>query len=169
MHVLHTARLQLFSEGLPIAVGEAIPAELTIRHTRAWAQSEVRTGSPISFCYELDASPDTWLIGGRRRATFEAEEDEEKAFAVLLLPQRSGQLLLPTLEVSLIEPETGPNATGQDDSQGNQWSCDVDYLSQAEAIAVVPGLKSTAVAMDLEGSQAWLVDVEAVSGSTRAG
>jgi hypothetical protein len=141
-----------------------VPAELTIKHSRAWAQSSVGGGKPLTFFYELDASADSWLIGGRRKATFSAREGEESKFAVLLLPQRSGKLLLPTLEVTLLDSSIEGGAKSADLGHGDesQWNCEVDYLSQGESVLVVQSLRSTTVAMDMEGGQAWLLDAEAV-------
>ena len=79
MHVVHTARLHLFRDSLDnpcaVAVGQGIPAELKLKHSRRWdtrGEVERNDGEALAFHYILDASPDTWLIGGQRRAQFTA-------------------------------------------------------------------------------------------------
>jgi hypothetical protein len=78
VQVVHTARLHILGPSRrpgPIAVGDALPAQLTIRHSRRWSsqlspEAKVRG---IDFWYELEAHPDTWIMGGQRRAVFRAK------------------------------------------------------------------------------------------------
>ena len=83
-----------------------IAAELSIRHTRRWCSPEHREngGGPLEFSYEIHANPESWLVGGRRRGNFTAEEGETKTFAIMLLPQKAGHLLLPGLEIRTFVP-----------------------------------------------------------------
>lgn len=78
--IVYQANLRLFGgthetqdAGGASAVGHGIPAELVLQYTRRWdvkrAVSE-RQPDELEFYYELDASPETWLIGGRRKARF---------------------------------------------------------------------------------------------------
>lgn len=81
MQVVHTAQLRLVSaltenqaEPSPVAISHALPAELRIRHTRRWgtlAKSQ-DANEALDFCYEIQASPDLWLVGGQRKAHFSA-------------------------------------------------------------------------------------------------
>ena len=82
MDVVHTAHLKLHhghqkvSPELDyVAVGQPIPAELIIKHTRQWlTETEPQpSDEPLDFCYEVQANPDTWLIGGQRMAHFRAQ------------------------------------------------------------------------------------------------
>lgn len=80
MQVVHTARLHMFDQPLgrggetkPVAIGQAIAVELVLKQSRTWDVGRTIEGQePLDFTYELDANPDTWLIGGRRRAHFRA-------------------------------------------------------------------------------------------------
>ena len=56
-----------------IAVGDAIPAELTLRSSYIWdSRGSARShgSEEFNFYYEFEANPDTWLIGGQRKAYF---------------------------------------------------------------------------------------------------
>ena len=81
LQVVHTAHLRLASartenqtEPSLVAIGHTLPAELTIKHTRQWGTlTDYQDGNePLEFCYEIQASPDVWLIGGQRKAHFYA-------------------------------------------------------------------------------------------------
>lgn len=84
MSVLHTVKLTMTpsdhdvqSSGGLAAVGQLIPATLTIKHTRSW-DSSGEAASPgderaLDFSYEVHANPDDWLVAGRRRARFRAK------------------------------------------------------------------------------------------------
>ncbi|GJP97622.1 hypothetical protein CBS115989_3407 [Aspergillus niger] len=126
IQVVHTAELRLanLSQQPPhAAVGQMIAAELSIRHTRRWCSPEHRenAGGPLDFSYEIHANPETWLVGGRRRGNFTAEEGETKTFAIMLLPQKAGHLLLPGLEIrSFVPPSpTSSSSLSQPQSQSS--------------------------------------------------
>ncbi|KAJ5677131.1 uncharacterized protein N7477_002764 [Penicillium maclennaniae] len=113
IQVVHTAELQLqpSSEATGTgashaAVGQMIPAELVMHHTRRWCSpaSQEHSGQPLECSYELHANPELWLLGGRRRGNFVAREGESTRFTVLLLPQKPGHLLLPGLEIRTFAP-----------------------------------------------------------------
>ena len=79
IHVVHTACLRSFEGhlmpplGTPyLAVGQALPLKLILEHTRQWGP-EGRNEEELDFCYEIQASSDTWLVGGQRSARFSAK------------------------------------------------------------------------------------------------
>ena len=80
VHIAHIRFLDplLDARGHPaaIAVGHSVPAELILRYSRGWnthGEGPSRDSEKLEFFYELDANPDTWLIGGWRRAQFVAK------------------------------------------------------------------------------------------------
>ncbi|EED21634.1 TMEM1 family protein, putative [Talaromyces stipitatus ATCC 10500] len=106
IQVVHTAELRLLTtdnnEFTHAAVGHMIPAELILHHTRRWCSQQTEkpeSGEQLEFAYELHVNQDQWLIGGRRRGHFTAAEDEVRNFAIMLLPQKAGHLLLPSIEI----------------------------------------------------------------------
>ena len=129
----------------PPCVGEPLPAILTISHTRAWAQDtlpEPYKTAPLTFIYELEVAPDTWLLGGPRRKVFQASEDEEHTFRLTLIPQRAGHLLLPGVEVRAEIP-----AGGSSRAQAEELQCETHNESIAEAVLVVAGTGEVSVGM----------------------
>ncbi|KAL4880851.1 trafficking protein particle complex subunit 10 [Aspergillus karnatakaensis] len=183
IQVVHTAELRLTNlpEQAPhAAVGQTITAELRLSHTRRWCSPDQRenAGGPLEFSYELHANPDLWMVGGRRRGNFTADEGETKTFAVMLLPQKAGHLLLPGLEIrSFVPPPVqspstsaggvAPSAVaavaGTPGLQRRPIACEVDYRNHGETVLVLPDLQSTTVSLSLSGGGhggAWLVDSE---------
>ncbi|KAK5143460.1 hypothetical protein LTR04_001888, partial [Oleoguttula sp. CCFEE 6159] len=160
VHIVHTATLHLpnldgtSSRTPPIAaLGQTLVAELRISHSRRWDSSdslktaaELNTASdPVEFVYEIQANTDVWLVGGQRRAQFEAREDEEKTFAVMLMPLKDGHHLLPTVEIRSVRktrPESAnvPDSRHVDGADEKTVTCETDYRSQGEMVLVIPGV-----------------------------
>lgn len=182
IQVVHTAELQL-QPALDVsadgsshaAVGQMITAELTLRHTRRWCTpaNQEHAGQPLECSYELHANPELWLLGGRRRGNFLAQDGEVTKFTVLLLPQKPGHLLLPGLEIRTFTPShlqpppesarTDSSATPAGPVQRNPIPCEVDYRNHGETILVLPDLRKTTVSLSASGSPggaSWLVDSE---------
>ncbi|KAL3481889.1 trafficking protein particle complex subunit 10 [Aspergillus californicus] len=186
IQVVHTAELRLTNipdEAPHAAVGQTITAELRLSHTRRWCSPDQRESAagpggpqaPLEFSYELHANPELWMVGGRRRGNFTAGEGETKTFAVMLLPQKSGHLLLPGLEIRSFVPQShtvqSPSTTGLPPAvaaagtpalhQRRAIGCEVDYRNHGETVLVLPDLQSTTVSLNMSGGHgAWLVDSE---------
>ncbi|OKL63792.1 hypothetical protein UA08_00755 [Talaromyces atroroseus] len=197
IQVVHTAELRLFTDSEATttitphaAVGHMVPAELTLRHTRRWCsqQSEKQDSfEHLEFSYEMHVNQDLWLLGGRRRGHFTAQEGEVKKFAVMLLPQKSGHLLLPTIEIKTFvvggtTPATAsatntPTPTPTTNNmpsiiavspaattapwtqQRRQIPNEVDYKNHGETLLVLPDLRKTTVS--LESGNPGLIESEA--------
>ncbi|PWY77431.1 hypothetical protein BO70DRAFT_388249 [Aspergillus heteromorphus CBS 117.55] len=195
MQVVHTAELRLtnLTDHPPhAAVGQMVAVELSIRHTRRWCSPEHRenAGGALEFSYEIHANPESWLVGGRRRGNFSADEGETKTFAIMLLPQKAGHLLLPGLEIRTFVPPSAPQQQPQQQQQQQSSSttageqvtspnvaaaaataplqrraipCEVDYRNHGETVLVLPDLRTTTVSLSLSGGNhggAWLIDSE---------
>ena len=197
IQVVQTAELRLgpLADAQPTithaAVGQMIAAELRLRHTRRWCSPEHQehVGSALEFAYELHTNPELWLVGGRRRGNFLACEGETTTFAVMLLPQKAGHLLLPGLEIKAFVPVsststvvTTPSTTAATTPAANitatagsgnagaplqrrQIACEVDYRNHGETVQVLPDLRKTTVSLSTSGGSqngggSWLVDSE---------
>ncbi|KAG0154912.1 TMEM1 family protein, putative [Penicillium digitatum] len=183
IQVVHTADLQLQPKpttgpgpSTHAAVGQMITAELSLRHTRRWCSPANRENAdqPLECSYEIHASPDQWQIGGRRRGNFLARDGETTRFTVLLLPQKPGYLLVPTLEIRTFLPSApqlrasppAADATGSMAPARRSIPCEVDYRSHGETVLVLPNLKKTTVNLSAAGGNhaagggSWLVDSE---------
>lgn len=125
-----------------------ISATLRITHTRAWAETRSDSSrEALSFYYEVEASPDTWLIAGQRRAYFSALEGETKQFPLMLLPRKAGKLMLPMVEIRPAREEQGV--------EDGLAACEMDYESQGMMVEVVPGMTSVTLGMRM-GAQGGL-------------
>lgn len=119
------------------------------------------------------------MVGGRRRGNFVASEGETKTFALMLLPQRAGHLLLPGLEIrSFVPPPPqsqspststfgGPTGvaggasgtlTPAGPGQRRPIASEVDYRNHGETVLVLPDLQETTVSLAGGGHGAWLID-----------
>ncbi|MCJ1477365.1 hypothetical protein MMC13_006036 [Lambiella insularis] len=174
--IVHTARLRFLpppskerNQDNAIAVGDVVPAELILKYTRKWDTQ--RPGSDdgrdmTEFSYELDASSDTWLLGGRRRAQFVAKEHEVLTFPILLIPQRPGHLMYPSIDIKHVEEDAVNTPIARSPQFGGldaRLSCEVEYRNHGESVLVVPNLSSTTVSLDGEAGNrggAWLVGAQ---------
>jgi hypothetical protein len=167
-HILHTASLFLASPSTSsystiATAGQPLMTTLRISHTRRWASPSsllsvanlTEVNEPIDFVYTIDANPEVWLIAGQRRAHFTAREDEQLEWPIMLVPLRSGNALLPNIE---IRAKIKPREEGKD---GEMLNCETDYLSYGESVVVVPDVRSSTVgigdmALGSPRSVAWL-------------
>lgn len=97
----------------------------------------------IEFVYTLDAAPDQWLVAGQRRAVFTATEDEVKEFAIMLIPLKAGNALLPSVDIrARIKPADKEDGKGGEEEILN---CETDYLGYGECVMVVPDVRSSTI------------------------
>jgi hypothetical protein len=168
---VHTASLSLentekpASYSPPIAVaGQPVSTELRIRHTRRWGSRNKlaslanipSSDAAIDFVYTVEAHPETWLVAGPRRAHFSAKEDEEHTAQIVLIPLKSGNALLPNVE---IRPRVQAKAESGGAEEEDQLNCETDYLSYGESVVVVPDVRSCTVGIGELGiprSTVWL-------------
>ena len=185
MEVVHTVSLQLYLDTLEapvklrtVAIGRAIPAELKIQHTRKWSNPRWTTDDLLDFCFEVHASPDTWLIGGLRKAHFSAkvhslefpyvgfwltgfQEHEIKRFPLLVLPQKTGHLVYPSVDITVSDFQDHSNKMGgHGDPKRPPHTSEVDYKNQGDSLLVISDLGSTTISINLEDAVtgAWLID-----------
>jgi trafficking protein particle complex subunit 10 len=138
--VVVTASVDATYHGAAVAVSQPFLATLTISFTDHW-RGAPPTNEPeeFNFSYDLLVPPEQWLIGGRRKGNFCSAPHEEHAFQVLLLPQRAGHLMYPSLEIKCYVKD-----------KNEEVHCEVDYQSVGMSVLVIAGLRSTTVAMDGE-------------------
>ena len=191
MEVIHTVSLKLHLDSWEaparlrtVAIGQSIPAELSIQHTRRWSDPGLTTDDVLDFCFEVHASPDTWLIGGQRKAHFRTkvhslsfpsvcfwliglQEHEIVSFPLLIVPQKMGHLLYPSVSITVPVCHDGSNKMGaHGDSDRPPHTSEVDYRNQGDSLLVISDLCSTTVGIDLEDAVtgAWLVNSQSRNG-----
>jgi hypothetical protein len=138
-------------------------ATLRISHSRRWATPQslmsaahlASESDPIEFIYTLEASPETWLIAGQRRAHFSAAEDEQHEFNIMLIPLKPGAALVPNVDIrARIKPVDDerrqstagvPAAANAPAADTEPLSCETDYRSYGETVMVVPDVRSSTV------------------------
>ncbi len=134
----------------PIAIGEPLAADLKISHTSAWSKTpNFRHFGNTNFSYEVVASPDTWIVGGRRRGNFTVETAEQKRFQILLIPQKTGHLLLPSIDIKCNGPEKTDISLPP--AKKSEATFEVDHQIHAKSVLVMPNLRGTTTVLDSEG------------------
>lgn len=194
---VHTADIKIphkaSTVGETVAViNEPIAATLKIKTTRMWDSkhsSETRSSqagasvseaaSEIDFVYDVSASTDTWLIGGKRKGHFRIPSSKDEApvksysFPIILIPVKEGYLPFPHLEIkpnSISKPTTtearassnGPTPGDDLVGKADVISCETDYKNIGETIKVISNARKTTVSLDASGPQggAWLLETE---------
>jgi trafficking protein particle complex subunit 10 len=134
-----------------LAVGEPLAATLTIQYSDVW-QEEVQADatSSVEACYEVIAPMEMWLVGGRRKGNFTPSSSHAQAFPIMLVPQRPGQLLLPSVDIKCF---TSERQSGEMARVKGEEVCEVDYRSQATCVVVLADLAGTTVTLDSELSR----------------
>ena len=103
------------------------------------------TQATIGAFYEILANPDTWIIGGKRRGTLSLAFGRSTTVPLLLLPQRTGRLLLPLIEAKVYQHDQ--NGFGRmEPFQGTAPRLEAEYRSQATSVTVSSNTGTTSVA-----------------------
>ena len=72
---------------------------------------------------------------------------------MLLIPQRPGQLLLPTVDIQPVPSYAkGVDQNGAVPAAENSISSEVEYVNQAETVMVIPNVSSMTVRTDVDSS-----------------
>lgn len=186
MDVLHTATLRLDHElsSTAAAIGHPLPAVLTIKHTKRWANAGSTTNTPLAFTYAIDAPPDSpWLVAGPKRSRFTmTNEDVETKVSLVLVPLRAGMHLLPGVDIhpvaANIEPlssdglprllSSGQNGTAAEEETTQPLvSCETDYRSSGETVMVMRDARTTTVTVRERETQAMLQRIPTATESVR--
>ena len=190
LDILHTASVRLpnltrASTHLPplVYVGQPLRAEVRICHTRKWkspstskpllpstteGEGDEASGDSsekkLQFVYNVAENLDQWLIGGRKRATFTAEEDEVVGFELVLVPLITGVLRIPSLDVQIAG---NADAGGGGSIEG--LSCETDCTSAAQSVMVIKdGRESSVTILDGQTNMASMATgMERASTDTR--
>lgn len=147
--VIVTASLELEYAGPAVAVGQPVRAELKISWSDHWrggfengenaeADAEVEA-EEIDLSYDLLAPSEQWLLAGRRKGNFTSPPHTSQTFQILLLPQRSGCLMFPGLEVKCQVRD------------GEEVPCELDWRGVGRSVLVIQGVGSVVVGLDAEG------------------
>lgn len=151
--VVATASLELDARSTEaLTLGEALLAHLQISYTQDWAAKEPssREDLRLEMSFEVLAPTENWVIGGWRKGYLPAGETA-RSLPVILLPQRTGHLLLPSIEVKFFKADTLKN--GVLPMEGTKVPCEVDIKSLSKCVQVVSGLRETVVEVGVDEAQ----------------
>ncbi|KAL8687628.1 MAG: hypothetical protein Q9224_005096 [Gallowayella concinna] len=142
---------------------QSLLAELCLQYSRYWAKAPGVAADTNSLCisYEVQASADVWLIGGQRKGHFIAKEGEIGKFPIILLPQKTGHLLYPSVEVRVSETHgQGARSDEVEEAADGAVECEMNYVEQSESILIIPNLHSSTMSLDYRnaGGEAWLLE-----------
>lgn len=82
MPVIVTARMNILGyttgsgEAHPAAVNQTLLAEVTMEYSCRWAYKSddiLKNNATLDIKYQVQASPDVWLLGGQLKARYRAE------------------------------------------------------------------------------------------------
>lgn len=119
-------------------VGVPIPITVRLSSSRHWAPRhtpDVFEKSDIEFAYDIIASPESWLVSGKKKGHF-VVSDEVFKLQLLILPLKHGNLLLPTLEVH-------PSSKAHE-----HITAEVEYKNSAESVLVLPEVSNVNLAVE---------------------
>ncbi|KAL8949696.1 MAG: hypothetical protein Q9222_004217 [Ikaeria aurantiellina] len=138
------------------AIDRPLLAEVAFQYSPYWTSEAGNTSitdDQLRITYDVQGSSDTWLVGGQRKGQFGAKAGSTSKFPIILLAQKVGHLLYPTIEVRILE------RSGQE-AADKGIACEVDYINQSDSILVIPDLSSSTVSLAANnaGGGAWLVD-----------
>lgn len=105
--------------------------------------------------YDVGADFEHWLVSGRKRCAFEvsSQQEEERTFDVVLIPAKTGHLLLPTVSVwpiaaaptstppSTVHPQ--PYHVQDEDASGPLPSCETYVENAAQGVFIMPSPNET--------------------------
>ena len=76
-----------------------------------------------------------------------AKEDEEHEWPIMLIPLKSGNTLLPNVDIrAKIKPkEEEKEKAKSSTTEAEILNCEIDYLSYGESVMVVPDVRSSTV------------------------
>ncbi|BGP01777.1 hypothetical protein NBRC10513v2_005416 [Rhodotorula toruloides] len=110
-------------------VGQLVPATLTIRPSFRWSRTPVSNTSPIRLAYSVVANASEWIISGRAKGEWVAQDGEEIVVQLGLVPLRAAAIFLPSVVVQPV----------QDGSASHELvSCETQHVTAATAVEVLP-------------------------------
>ncbi|MCJ1307105.1 hypothetical protein MMC25_000751 [Agyrium rufum] len=158
------------STGPMYTIYQPIYATLTIKHTYRWsssASSDTGERPPLQSSYTLHTPASTsnqkssrepggadevvedWLIGGVQHGSFNAAEDEKSVFEILLIPQRSGWLSYPGVDVQPLSGGGIEEEVAKMEENG-AVVCEVDYEDASMTVFVGMGSEGRTFGLDDE-------------------
>lgn len=126
------------------SVGQPLMCSLTIS-TLALPVKEA-----VHLTYELLSQSDAWIMGGRKKGVIHCDaHDVEEQQSIVLFPQRTGTLLLPSIEIRCRKKVIDGDARAG--MEGDELPIDVHNKSISMSVQVTPGLHSSTIGLPVGG------------------
>ncbi|KAI2464955.1 trafficking protein particle complex subunit 10 [Annulohypoxylon bovei var. microspora] len=171
-----------------VCTNQLLPAVLHLKWTRVWDTTTPPTEqTDLEFSYELAASQDTWLLGGRRKghfvipapsgggagaanalADYESAPDTEAEIPILLVPLREGWLPYPSVEIREVRAYEDAAGTPVDGAPGAGAGAhfETDARNLGETVRVLSDRARVTLSLDASGPGGGplVLDVERLRG-----
>ncbi|KAM3504966.1 hypothetical protein MY11210_008147 [Beauveria gryllotalpidicola] len=148
-----------------VFLNQVLHATLHLKWTRIW-DTESPRAEDLEFSYDVSASAESWLIGGRRKGHFvipgctDADDNAvwsstpatEAEIPLILIPQKEGWLPYPSVDIR--EINTDPPYRGGVESAGHAApgnNIEVDWKNLGETVRVVSDKQALTVSLDASG------------------
>lgn len=177
--IVHTADIRLQQHAAPSTInngmtGVATPtvflnqvlhATLHLKWTRIWDTESTRA-KDLEFSYDVSASSDAWLLGGRRKGHFvipgitgaddtgagaSSTPETEAEIPLILIPQKEGWLPFPSVDIREVNVEPSGAAGGGGSPHGTGHTIEVDWRNLGETVRVVSDKQALTVSLDASG------------------
>ncbi|PLW47485.1 hypothetical protein PCASD_04423 [Puccinia coronata f. sp. avenae] len=137
-----------------VGVGRPMLVDLRISSSLKWVHLEPQT-PPVKVVYDIADSAERWLIGGRRRGTFLARDDETETIKLILVPLRPGYLNLPQVTIKVVSVKdhraitpatsvpTGTTGVEEKKGYGQDIAIQSSYSNSLHPILIVPSATSS--------------------------
>ncbi|KNE90274.1 hypothetical protein PSTG_16267 [Puccinia striiformis f. sp. tritici PST-78] len=136
-------------------VGKPIPIDLLISTSFKWLNLDLNP-QPIHLVYEILNSSDQWLIGGKKRGKFIAQDNGIETVKMILVPLKPGYLNVPQVTIKLPELDnnrsistttTGDNNNNNHNHKKNSHHHEIliqsSYSNSFHPILVLPSITSS--------------------------
>ncbi|BGP50119.1 hypothetical protein JCM10450v2_006030 [Rhodotorula kratochvilovae] len=130
LHVLNLVRI---SPALSrVEVGQALPATLDIRPTFRWARGGLADGEEVRLAYSIVVAQGEWVVSGRARGEFVAQDGVALTIPLTLIPLRPSSLFLPSVSITALPSPSAPSGAH------SLIACETQHVTAAVAVEVLP-------------------------------
>ncbi|KAI7442879.1 hypothetical protein KC336_g1906, partial [Hortaea werneckii] len=132
-----------------LRAGKPLQASVSIRSNDRWSSRSVFGGGKNSdahgpeFAMEIQADPDTWLVGGHRRVHFKPSKEQTSTFEITLVPIRPGTHLLPSVDIRPAPEVKGEGHNAQ--TAQSSFSCETYCEAAGKKIQVIRDVRTVKV------------------------
>lgn len=109
-------------------MGQLVPATLSIRPLFRWSRTPAST-TPLRLAYAVVANSGEWIISGRAKGEWVAQDGDEMVVDLGLVPLRAAAVFLPSVVVQPVQDGSAPHEL---------VSCETQHVTAATAVEVLP-------------------------------